>query len=132
MKSQAHFSFAGGKKVTFSDKISLPANQNGEKLHGHYVFASVNSKESVTVAVMPEKIVTNTVKQNTSTKAVSALIKSDENIHDLCDFELTGNRLELSYRKYCCQLLDGCIKMDVACCCFDRDWFIFDSKESGY
>ena len=88
----------GGKKVTFSDKISLPANQNGEKLHGHYVFASVNSKESVTVAVMPEKIVTNTVKQNTSTKAVSALIKSDENIHDLCDFELTGNRLELSYR----------------------------------
>ena len=46
MKSQAHFSFAGGKKVTFSDKISLPANQNGEKLHGHYVFASVNSKES--------------------------------------------------------------------------------------
>lgn len=35
---------------------------------------------------------------NTSTKAVSALIKSDENIHDLCDFELTGNRLELSYR----------------------------------
>ena len=60
MKSQAHFSFAGGKKVTFSDKISLPANQNGEKLHGHYVFASVNSKESVTVAVMPEKIVTNT------------------------------------------------------------------------
>lgn len=42
MKSQAHFSFAGGKKVTFSDKISLPANQNGEKLHGHYVFASVN------------------------------------------------------------------------------------------
>ncbi len=37
---------------------------------------SVNSKESVTVAVMPEKIVTNTVKQNTSTKAVSALIKS--------------------------------------------------------
>ena len=98
MKSQAHFSFAGGKKVTFSDKISLPANQNGEKLHGHYVFASVNSKESVTVAVMPEKIVTNTVKQNTSTKAVSALIKSDENIHDLCDFELTGNRLELSYR----------------------------------
>lgn len=98
MKSQAHFSFAGGKKVTFSDKISLPANQNGEKLHGHYVFASVNSKESVTVAVIPEKIVTNTVKQNTSTKAVSALIKSDENIHDLCDFELTGNRLELSYR----------------------------------
>ena len=75
MKSQAHFSFAGGKKVTFSDKISLPANQNGEKLHGHYVFASVNSKESVTVAVMPEKIVTNTVKQNTSTKAVSALIQ---------------------------------------------------------
>ena len=40
MKSQAHFSFAGGKKVTFSDMISLPANQNGEKLHGHYVFAS--------------------------------------------------------------------------------------------
>lgn len=97
MESQEHFSFAGGKKVTFSDKISLPANQNGEKLHGHYVFASVNSKESVTVAVTPEKIVENTVKQNTSTKAVSTLVNSDENIHDLCDFELTGNRLELNY-----------------------------------
>ena len=41
--------------------------------------------------------VTNTVKQNTSTKAVSTLIDSDENIHDLCDFELTGNHLELNY-----------------------------------
>ena len=98
MQSQEHFSFAGGKKVTFSDKISLPDGQNGKKIHGHYVFASVNSKESVTVAVTPEKIVTNTVKQNTSTKAVSALIDSDENIHDLCDFELSGNHLELSYR----------------------------------
>ena len=98
MESQEHFSFTGGKKVTFSDKISLPANQNGEKIHGHYVFASVNSKESVTVAVTPKKIVANTVKQNTSTKAVSALIDSNENIHDLCDFELTGNHLELSYR----------------------------------
>lgn len=97
MESQEHFSFAGGKKVTFSDKISLPVNQNGEKLHGHYVFASVNSKESVTVAVTPEKIVENTVKQNTSTKAVSTLVNSDENIHDLCNFELTGNHLELSY-----------------------------------
>lgn len=97
MEAQEHFSFAGGKKVTFSDKISLPANQNGEKLHGHYVFASVNSKESVTVAVTPEKIVENTVKQNTSTKAVSTLVNSDENIHDLCDFELTGNHFELNY-----------------------------------
>lgn len=97
MESQEHFSFAGGKKVTFSDKISLSVNQNGEKLHGHYVFASVNPKESVTVSVTPEKIVENTVKQNTSTKAVSTLVNSDENIHDLCDFELTGNHLELSY-----------------------------------
>lgn len=97
MESQEHFSFAGGKKVTFSDKISLPVNQNGEKLHGHYVFASVNPKESVTVAITPEKIVENTVKQNTSTKTVSTLVNSDENIHDLCDFELTGNHLELSY-----------------------------------
>lgn len=97
MESQEHFSFAGGKKVTFSDKISLSVNQNGEKLHGHYVFASVNPKESVTVSVTPEKIVENTVKQNTSTKAVSTLVNSDENIHDLCDFELIGNRLELNY-----------------------------------
>ena len=44
MKSQEHFSFTGGKKVTFSDKISLPANQNGEEIRGHYVFASVNPK----------------------------------------------------------------------------------------
>ena len=97
MKSQEHFSFTGGKKVTFSDKISLPANQNGEEIRGHYVFASVNPKESVTVTITPKKIVTNTVKQNTSTKAVSTLIDSDENIHDLCDFELTGNHLELNY-----------------------------------
>ena len=98
MESQEHFSFAGGKKVTFSDKISLPANQNGKKLDGHYVFASVNSKESVTVAVTPEKIVTNTVKQNISTKSVSALIDSDENIHDLCDFSLDGNVFKIIYK----------------------------------
>ena len=98
MESQEHFSFTGGKKVTFSDKISLPANQNGEKLHGHYIFASVNPKESVTVAVTPEKIVENTVKQNTSTKAVSALIDSDENIHDLCDFSLNRNVFKIIYK----------------------------------
>ena len=97
MKSQEHFSFAGGKKVTFFDTISLPDDQNGKKIHGHYIFTSVNPKESVSVSISPEKIVTNKTKQNTSTKAISDLIDSDENIHDLCDFELTGNHLKLSY-----------------------------------
>lgn len=97
MKSQEHFSFAGGKRSAFSDNISLPDDQNGEELHGHYIFASVNPKESVSVSISPEKIVANKIKQNTSTKTISGLVDSDENIHDLCDFELTGSNLKLNY-----------------------------------
>ena len=98
MTAKEHFSLTGGKKITFEDKIYLPANQDQETISGHYTFASVNSKESVSVIVTPKSAVKDQAKQNTSTKAVSSLVNSDENIHDLCDFSLDGNVFKVTYK----------------------------------
>lgn len=98
MTAKEHFSLTGGKKITFEDKICLPENQNQETISGHYTFASVNSKESVSVIVTPKSAVKDQAKQNTSTKAVSSLVNSDENIHDLCDFSLDGNVFKVTYK----------------------------------
>ena len=98
MTAKEHFSLTGGKKITFEDKICLPANQDQETISGHYTFASVNSKESVSVIVTPKSAVKDQAKQNTSTKAVSSLVNSDENIHDLCDFSLDGNVFKVTYK----------------------------------
>lgn len=98
MNTKEHFSLTGGKKVDFTDKIVFPSNQNGEKLSGHYIFASINPKESVLVSITPSNCVKNKAKQNSSTKMISELVHSDENIHDLCDFELSGNSFQANYR----------------------------------
>ena len=97
MNAKEHFSLTGGKKVDFSDKIVLPSNVNDEELSGHYIFASINPKESVSVSLTPSENVKDKTKQNTSTKTISTLINSDENVHDLCDFELTGNNFQATY-----------------------------------
>ena len=98
MTAKEHFSLTGGKKITFEDKISLPANQDQETISGHYTFASVNPKESVSVVVTPKSAVKDHTKQNTSTKAISSLVQSDENIHDLCDFSLEGDVFKVTYK----------------------------------
>lgn len=98
MTAKEHFSLTGGKKITFEDKISLPANQDQETISGHYTFASVNPKESVSVVVTPKNAVKDHTKQNTSTKAISSLVQSDENIHDLCDFSLEGDVFKVTYK----------------------------------
>lgn len=98
MKAKEHFSFTGGKKITFEDKICLPENQYQKTISGHYTFASVNSKESVSVIVTPKSAVKNQAKQNTLTKTISSLVQSDENIHDLCDFSLNGNVFKMTYK----------------------------------
>jgi disulfide oxidoreductase YuzD len=98
MTAKEHFSLTAGRKINFSDKIALPFNENGKKLSGHYIFASINPKESISVSITPAHNVKNKTKQNTSTKTISELVHSDENIHDLCDFELTGNSFQANYQ----------------------------------
>lgn len=98
MTAKEHFSFTGGKKITFEDKICLPKTQDQKAISGHYTFASVNPKESVSVIVTPKSVVKDQTKQNTSTKSVSSLVNSDENIHDLCNFSLEGNTFNVTYK----------------------------------
>lgn len=50
------------------------------------------------MSITPAHNVKNKTKQNTSTKTISELVHSDENIHDLCDFELTGNSFQANYQ----------------------------------
>ncbi len=130
MTAKKHFSLTAGRKINFSDKIALPFNENGKKLSGHYIFASINPKESISVSITPAHNVKNKTKQNTSTKTISELVHSDENIHDLCDFELTGNSFQANYEGNTAQLLHECFRMGHSYCCFDFDSFVFIPKES--
>lgn len=96
MKSSEHFSLTGGKKIKFTDSISLPFDQ--KDLSGSYIFASVNPQESVSVGITPDDIVKNSSTSNTATKMISDLVHSDETVHDLCKFDIIGNQLNLTYK----------------------------------
>ena len=88
MTAKEHFSLTAGRKINFSDKIALPFNENGKKLSGHYIFASINPKESISVSITPAHNIKNKTKQNTSTKTISELVHSDE---------MTGNSFQANY-----------------------------------